>query len=346
MPPETTINPAPHRDTGGMRRRDGTGWLTRRSAFVAAKIVSSLGLVWFILHSVDLGVVVSALRDIPPAVAVEVLLLLSLQPLLLAWRWQQIITMLGAPMPFREALRLTFVGLFFNQVLPTSIGGDALRFWGARRSGIDTMNAAGSVLIDRATGLLTVAILVAAALVVAGGSFDDPLLRMTLFALAPLGIAATVLVVSLESVIIRWLPRSLKQLVITLVGGLRTILFTGQGRFILFFLSVLTWLPVFMSIWAMSAALGLRLDLADAVIVGGGSLLFAALPVSIGGWGVRELAMVTLVGATGALAEQGLVMSVILATLTMAVSLPGGLLWLTIRRTAAPAGPATTTDSA
>jgi len=57
-------------------------------------------------------------------------------------------------------------------------------------------------------------------------------------------------------------------------------------------------------------------------------ILATTLPISIGGWGVREGAMVVALGAIGVPAEGALVLSVVVGLVGMASALPGGLIWL------------------
>ena len=54
----------------------------------------------------------------------------------------------------------------------------------------------------------------------------------------------------------------------------------------------------------------------------------ATLPISFGGWGVREAALIGLLAPFGIAAESALGISVALGLLVMAAGLPGGVLWL------------------
>jgi uncharacterized membrane protein YbhN (UPF0104 family) len=60
------------------------------------------------------------------------------------------------------------------------------------------------------------------------------------------------------------------------------------------------------------------------------SLLATAIPISIGGWGVRESAFVTGFGLVGVSASDALVLSVLFGLLNFLVRLPGALIWLTV----------------
>src|ERR1700743_137280 len=50
-------------------------------------------------------------------------------------RWRIVSRECGAPIPIRQAMRYNVIGTFFNQTLPSSIGGDAVRLWLVGRGG-------------------------------------------------------------------------------------------------------------------------------------------------------------------------------------------------------------------
>ena len=60
-------------------------------------------------------------------------------------------------------------------------------------------------------------------------------------------------------------------------------------------------------------------------------VLIMTIPISIGGWGVRETAMVALFGLIGVSNEGALVLSVLIGLVGMVSALPGGLIWLLSR---------------
>jgi hypothetical protein len=59
--------------------------------------------------------------------------------------------------------------------------------------------------------------------------------------------------------------------------------------------------------------------------------LVVALPISVAGWGVREISLVALLGLLGVDREAALALSVELGLITTLLSLPGGVVWLTLR---------------
>ena len=74
-------------------------------------------------------------------------------------RWWSIIKVSGAPFEYRAATGITLIGWFFNQVLPSSVGGDALRVWYASRYGVSLSTATQSVVYDRISALIAITLL-------------------------------------------------------------------------------------------------------------------------------------------------------------------------------------------
>jgi uncharacterized membrane protein YbhN (UPF0104 family) len=74
-------------------------------------------------------------------------------------------------------------------------------------------------------------------------------------------------------------------------------------------------------------ALGITLGLVDGAIVMLGMLLAALIPVSIGGWGVREGVAVMLMGPTGIPAAAAVAISILFGLAMTVIAVAGGLLW-------------------
>ena len=79
-------------------------------------------------------------------------------------RWCAISAECGAPLTTRTAMRYNLIGTFFNQTLPSSIGGDAVRLWLVARGGAGWRAATYSIFVDRAIGLIALAVVIVASL--------------------------------------------------------------------------------------------------------------------------------------------------------------------------------------
>ena len=71
-------------------------------------------------------------------------------------------------------MRFNVIGTFFNQTLPSSIGGDAMRLWLVARGGAGWRAATYSIFVDRAVGLVALAIVIVASLPWSYNLIRDP----------------------------------------------------------------------------------------------------------------------------------------------------------------------------
>jgi hypothetical protein len=86
--------------------------------------------------------------------------------------------------------------------------------------------------------------------------------------------------------------------------------------------------------YALAGSLGLPLTLGESLTLIPPVVLATTLPLSIGGWGIREAGMVGMLGMVGIPRAGALVLSVQLGLLSVLMSLPAGVLWLLYRKRA------------
>jgi uncharacterized membrane protein YbhN (UPF0104 family) len=146
----------------------------RRILLSTIKILISAALLYLSLRKVNLydlaaRIRVESLGWIGLAIAVT-----FLQIFLGVLRWREISAECGAPLETRQAMRFNVIGTFFNQTLPSSIGGDAVRLWLVARSGAGWRAATYSIFVDRAIGLIALAVLIVASLPWSYRLISDP----------------------------------------------------------------------------------------------------------------------------------------------------------------------------
>src|SRR4051794_14879258 len=146
----------------------------RRILLSALKILVSAALLYFALRKINFYDLasrfdVASLGWIGVAIAVT-----FLQIFLGALRWRVISVHCGAPLATTQAFRFNMIGMFFNQTLPSSIGGDAVRLWLVARGGAGWRAATYSIFVDRAIGLIALAIVIVASLPWSYRLIDDP----------------------------------------------------------------------------------------------------------------------------------------------------------------------------
>jgi len=83
--------------------------------------------------------------------------------------------------------------------------------------------------------------------------------------------------------------------------------------------------------YLLGQSLDIALSVTEFIALFGGAILVTVLPVSIGGWGVREAATVGLMGPLGVPAEKAFLLSVLYGVGLIVSSLPGVVLWWRIQ---------------
>ena len=150
------------------------------------KLAVSILLLYLLLRSMDTAVVAGILGRLPIMAIAFACALLVLQTLVLAVRWWLVMAAIGVPLEYGKVVLLTYMGVFFNQVLPTSFGGDAVRIWEAYRAGVPTEAAVGSVLLERISGVIGLVVLTTLGVWSMGGNIDNQPLRLVVLAMLPL----------------------------------------------------------------------------------------------------------------------------------------------------------------
>src|SRR5262245_31832465 len=136
----------------------------RRWILLALKLGISGGLLYWAFRSVDLGAVAGHLARLDALWVAAALAALLVQIVTAGLRWSWIAARLGLTLSLGRATRYTLVGTFFNQALPSTVGGDAMRVWLLGRADRQWKRAVYSVIVDRAAGVGFLALIVAACL--------------------------------------------------------------------------------------------------------------------------------------------------------------------------------------
>ena len=126
----------------------------RGVALVLLKVGVSVGLLAVLASRIDLGQFWNSTHTASPAWLAVSLVLYFVTLLVGAWRWQILLRAQNVSLPGTSVLASALVASFFNNFLPSNIGGDVVRIR-------DTAKAAGSktlattvILIDRGIGVI------------------------------------------------------------------------------------------------------------------------------------------------------------------------------------------------
>ena len=122
--------------------------------WLAIKTAVSLGLIVAVFWKLNLAAVWERSRQLPSAVVLVVMLMFAAQTYVASWRWWVILRHHNLGIRLLVALRICLIGSFFNQLLPSSIGGDVARAWYVYKGGSSKKLSLITVLSDRMYGML------------------------------------------------------------------------------------------------------------------------------------------------------------------------------------------------
>ena len=313
-----------------------------RRVRIAVQLVVSGGVIAFLLWQLDLRRTFELVGESDVRYVVAALGIFLATTWVMAWRWGVLLAAKGIHEPFGWLVRMYFVGYAAGQVLPTAVGGDAVRIIEhARRRPAAKADAAAAVLMERVLGSAGTLILVAVGLVVAAGRYEGIRLLVVIEAVfVGVMIVFGILLFSTAT------SRQLQQRIFPLGRRLRlerplASLYTALHEYrsalgplaLVLGVTVLIQFSRVMAIWMCGEAVGVELSPLVFVILGPLLFLVHMVPFTLNGLGVREAFFVAFLGRFGVDPEPAFAVGFLFYAVSAAMALPGGfiVLWRSLR---------------
>jgi uncharacterized protein (TIRG00374 family) len=291
------------------------------------KATVTVGLIWFVVHGIDLAETKRHMVSIEWSTIVLVLLLLAAQTVLGAMRWRILMRLFDKVLALSTTVRIYFEGVFFNQVLPSTVGGDGIRIYRVYRLGLPFGSAFNGVLLDRVAGFMSLILLVVVAQPLLRQRIDNEQALLAFLGIMVLGVAAIVALLALASLPQRFSSLRIIRGMMNLSVGCREMLKSVRIAAPVMGFSLIGHVGMVFSIYLIAMDIGLRVSFVDCLIIVPSVMLLATVPISIAGWGVREGAMVAAFGLLGAPQSAVAALSLSFGLCLIVVGLPGGVLW-------------------
>jgi glycosyltransferase 2 family protein len=319
----------------------------RRPLKLTIQILVSGGVIAFLLWQIDLQQTLDIIRSSDWAYVLAAFVIFAGTTWLMAWRWGMLLAAKGVREPLSWLVRMYFVSYAAGHVLPTAIGGDAVRIieHARRRPGV-TATAAGAVVMERVIGSAGTLVLVLVGLAIAAGRYDDVGLLVLLevvfiAAMIVLGLLlfSRRLGLALER---RLFPLGrkikLEKPLQSLYWALHEYRTTPGALLTVLGVTLVAQMLRIISIWLCGEAVGADVSPAVYLILGPLLFLVQMVPFTLNGLGVREAFFVVFLGRFGVPEDVAFAAGFLFYAVAIATALPGGfaLLWRSIR----PAAPA------
>ncbi len=245
---------------------------------------------------------------------------------LAAYRWRAISKLLVFKEKLSFYVNSYFKGAFFNQVLPSSIGGDAVRILDLTAKGYDKKDAFYGVFVDRIVGLVGLLVLNLLASIIFFGTFERDFSILVIL-ISTAGITGFAILFHLDKIkflanykgldLFHRLARRLNKLYKN-----RNLLYKHIA------ISVIVHLLSVLVLFALADSINIHMNFQTFLIAVPPVFLLTIVPISLAGWGIREGAMVGIFMLVGADETKILAMSILYGLLLIIASFPGSYQWI------------------
>ena len=315
---------------------------TRRYGLLALKIVVSLALLTFLFSKVDMAVLWQQAKHASMAWMAVALAIYAVTVVVGVWRWGLLIQAQHVHIPRMRLAGSFLVALFFNNVLPSNIGGDVVRIADTAKPARSKTLATMIVFMDRVLGLMGLVLVAAMGATMASSAAGTsgraaalPIGPAWLWAAFLLGAAVGVPAVLAPATFVKllrpltilhaeWVGARITTLTHTLarfgaapgalVGTLIGAVFV-QGAMVVYYMAVARGIGIPIGIW----------DLAVLVPI---SFVVQMAPVSVNGFGIREATFTLYFARLGLASESAVLLSLLATVLTMLFSLTGAAVYV------------------
>jgi len=298
----------------------------KKSIIHLIKIVVSAGLLSWLIYSIDWPALLEVFKTAEPGWLLLAGVFVVFSLVVSVEKWSLVLRAEGINLPWRQLWKAYWIGIFFNNFLPSSIGGDGIRVFLVGRSISNMAGAASSVIIERLLAAIGLALTGLIAGLIAGSSWQVGWIFIFLIIVSN----GLLLFVTLGR-IPAWAARRGGRVSGFICGFLsHGQALRGQGKMIIKvgFLSVLFQLTVVAVNYAIFRSLHVdTLGWWDLVYIIPAISAIAMIPIGINGYGIREGAYVLLLATYGVAGSAALAASLLFAVLVSFCSLYGGLLW-------------------
>ncbi len=270
---------------------------------LALKLSVTLAAALLICLTVDVREAAAKLGELGPSTLIVAFVLLTAQSVVAAWRWHKLLCGVGAETRFLRDLQIYMSASVANLAFLPQIGSMSVRAYLAVRDGVGLGPAIGSLVLERLFVLFAISV----AFVLGAGFVTDRIDGLSIRQFLLMGLAGILFTFVVTGLALRLIGREHVALGIERLKPLvqnpgRTAAIAASSLFVLY--------SGFAAVAVI--AIGLNADVPWMMLFAIQPVVavLAALPISIGGWGVREGGMVVSLGLVGVSLENALAISV------------------------------------
>ncbi len=315
---------------------------SRRGWIRVLRLVVSAGLLALLVSKIEFSDLVPENRSLPGAIAFLLvgIGLMGFSLVLGAWRWQRVLHVFDVHVPLRRLVSHYFAGQFVGNVLPSTVGGDVLRVTRTARDIGAPDVAFASVVLERLTGFVALPFLLLLGFLADPSLFTAP---NAWIALATAGATVGVLMVIIvlaghPSLAGRFTERENWMRYIGAIHvGVDRLRRDPRGAAGVLGAAIAYQFVVVSAVYCAVHTIGLTVPNAAVLAYVPAVAMAQVLPISVGGFGLREGMLTLLLHPLGAETGQAVAVGLLWYAMMLIVSLAGAPAFAIGHRTPAPA---------
>ena len=296
------------------------------------KLAFTLFLLFFLFQIVSTNLILKKIPEVNPKFIFLAIITLLIQIILISIRWQLIGNLIKIKNNFRSSFFINLIGHFFNQTLPTSIGGDFIRVYLFSRKNSKLKQSIYYVVFDRIIGLFFLSVITLFTLIFLlsyKGLHNYFLIIFSKFLFVSLSFLLLLFVLFIRKEIT--FPLFINHSFVSLTQNFLkdfTLLFDIKLiNFFILLLSVSAHSLIVLSLFFCALSFNIHLNM-DQILLCFLILLLSSIPISFAGWGLREGLMIFILGIINTPLENSLIISLAFGAVQLLSAIPGLILFL------------------
>ncbi len=304
-------------------------------SFLLKLVVSGTLLTLLLVFRTSFSDIAAVLKNADPGWLALSFSLHLLGLLISAARWKVLIMAQGDDVPFFFLTKSYLVGTFFNNFLPSRIGGDVVRIWDGSRYSRTVLKSSAIVLVERMTGIMVLFFFaVVAALIRLDMARTIPVIWVSLL----MGLSGLLMLMMfftpLTEKLLRLIPDlgPVAKIKAKIYEFRKIIIFYKQRKAALilaFFWAFCLQVNVIVHFFLIGIALGLDIKLIDYFIFIPIVLLIQLIPITINGLGLREGAYIEIFQFYGITAGSAFAFALVDVAFMLIIGIIGGIIYVT-----------------
>lgn len=306
----------------------------KSSLLATVKIIITVSLLWFVASQIEYDGFQAVINEANNLYLGLALAFHTIAFLILSVRWWLLLKSQIIDCAYSDIFSGYYLGLFFNNLLPTGVGGDVVRILRLRKNGLDTKSLVSSTIVDRIIGLSSIVAMGTVAFLTL------PEIQKYINPVLAIGVVFSLCIVMFYLFLSRKSPEIVnrlsirykdKKLLSMILDAIQVVLEYRKSRTTVlasFCLSLVAQHLVIISY--IMIGFSLNISLSSAIYFSIVPIVFVttSLPISIGGLGIRETTLVTLLTLFAVDKQAAITLSLLYFLTIVVITAPGGLVIL------------------